>query len=238
MRLLLDASGTRTPGQTLDATTLDDLYAAPARRWLRANFVATLDGAATGADGRTGTINTEPDHVVFDLLRRQSDVVVVGAGTVRAESYPSLRAEDPTAPTLVVVSHSGQLPDSVADGPAGSVLLVTRSGADRHALDASRELIGEEFVLTFGKDKVDLRAMRHALEDKGFRQILCEGGPQLFGSLLAAGVVDELDLTWSPMVVGGNPTTIVGGPESDRHLTPMLLVEQDGTILGRWRVKN
>jgi riboflavin-specific deaminase-like protein len=238
MRLLLDASGTRTPGETLDAAALADLYAAPARRWLRTNFVATLDGAATGADGRSGTINTEADHVVFDLLRRQSDVVVVGAGTVRAERYPSLRAEDPSAPTLVVVSHSGQLPVSVAQGPVGSVLLVTRSGADRHALDVSRDLIGEEFVITVGKDQVDLRAMRNTLEDKGFRQILCEGGPQLFGSLLAAGVVDELDLTWSPMVVGGSHKAIVDGPAFDRHLTPMLLVEQDGTILGRWRVKS
>lgn len=238
MRLLLDASGTRTPGETLDAAALNDLYAAPARRWLRANFVATLDGAATGANGRSGSINTEADHTVFDLLRRQSDVVVVGAGTVRAESYPSLRVDDPQAPTLVVVSHAGQLPASVADGPPGSVLLVTRSGADPQALDASRGLIGEEFVVTVGKDAVDLRAMRHALEDKGFRQILCEGGPQLFGSLLAAGVVDELDLTWSPMVVGGAHKTIVDGPARDRHLTPMLLLEQDGTLLGRWRVRN
>ena len=46
--------------------------------------------------------------------------------------------------------------------------------------------------------------MRNMLEDKGFRQILCEGGPSLLGSMLAAGVVDELDLTWSPMIVGGD----------------------------------
>ena len=236
MRLLLDRSDTHAPGDLVEASALPDLYAAPARRWLRANFVATLDGAANGPDQRSGSINTEADHVVFDLLRRMTDVVVVGAGTVRAEGYPSLRTEDPSAPALVVVSHSGQLPVSVAEGPSGSVLLVTRSGADGRALDASRELIGEEFVLTAGTDSVDLARMRDMLEDKGFRQILCEGGPSLLGSLLTAGVVDELDLTWSPLIVGGQHPTIVTGPEVNVPASPALLLEESGTILGRWFV--
>lgn len=236
MRLLLDSSSTLAPGQEVAPAALADLYVAPARRWLRANFVATLDGAASGPDDRSGSINTEADHVVFDLLRRLTDVVVVGAGTVRAEGYPSLRAEDPTAPVLVVVSHQGQLPPSVADGPFGSVFLVTREEADPAALDASRELIGEEFVLTAGKEAVDFVKMRNMLEDKGFRQILCEGGPSLLNSMLAAGVVDELDLTWSPVLVGGNHPTITRGPNLSLPASPTLLLEEDGTILGRWFV--
>jgi riboflavin biosynthesis pyrimidine reductase len=236
MRLLLDSSGTHAPGDLVNEATLADLYAAPARRWLRANFVATLDGAANGSDDRTASINTKADHVVFELLRRQSDVVVVGAGTVRVEGYPSLQAENPTAPPLVVVSHSGQLPVSVAGGPDGSVLLVTRQGADPNALAASKDLIGEEFVLTAGTDTVDLQRMRHMLEDKGFRQILCEGGPSLLGSLLSAGIVDELDLTWSPLIVGGEHPAIVTGPEVNLPASPALLLEQDGSILGRWFV--
>ena len=220
----------------MNASELPDLYAPPARRWLRANFVATLDGAANGPDQRSGSINTKADQVVFDLLRRMTDVVVVGAGTVRAEGYPSLRADNPTAPPLLVVSHSGQLPVSVAGGPPGSVMLVTRSGADSRALDGSRELIGEEFVWTSGADSVDFVKMRNMLEDKGFRQILCEGGPSLLGSLLKAGVVDELDLTWSPMIVGGQHPAIVTGPEVNLPASPALLLEQDGSILGRWYV--
>jgi len=236
MRLLLDSSDARAPGELVDAAALADLYAPPARRWLRANFVATLDGAANGPDQKSGSINTEADHVVFDLLRRMTDVVVVGAGTVRAEGYPSLKAADPTAPTLVVVSHSGQVPVSVADGPPGSVLLVTRSGADARALDASRELIGEEFVLTSGADSVNLAQMRNMLEDKGFRQILCEGGPSLLGSLLKAGVVDEIDLTWSPVIVGGQHPAIVNGPDLNVPASPAVLLEENGSILGRWFV--
>jgi riboflavin biosynthesis pyrimidine reductase len=236
MRLLLDSSGTHAPGGLVDSADLADLYAPPARRWLRANCVATLDGAANGPDQRSGSINTEADHVVFDLLRRLADVVVVGAGTVRTERYPSRRADDPAAPPLLVVSNSGQLPASVAGGPPGSVLLVTRSGADRRTLDASRELIGEEFVWTSGVDSVDLKQMRHMLEDKGFRQILCEGGPSLLGSLLSAGVVDELDPTWSPIIVGGQHPAIVNGPEVNLPASPALLLEENGTLLGRWFV--
>ena len=95
---------------------------------------------------------------------------------------------------------------------------------------------GEEFVLTCGKDSVDFVKMRNLLEDKGFRQILCEGGPSLLNSMLAAGVVDELDLTWSPVLVGGDHPTITRGPNLYLPASPKLLLEEDGTILGRWFV--
>ena len=160
----------------------------------------------------------------------------LACGLVAIASAFGARAEDPAAPPLLVVSNSGQLPASVAGGPPGSVLLVTRSGADRRTLDASRELIGEEFVWTSGVDSVDLKQMRHMLEDKGFRQILCEGGPSLLGSLLSAGVVDELDLTWSPIIVGGQHPAIVKGPEVNLPASPALLLEENGTLLGRWFV--
>ncbi|HEV7194316.1 MAG TPA: dihydrofolate reductase family protein [Pedococcus sp.] len=236
MRLLLDHTGTYPPGTVLGTDQLADLYAPEARRWLRVNFVSTVDGAATGSDQRSGSINTDADQVVFELLRRLSDIVVVGAGTVRAEGYPSLQADDPRAPRLVVVSHSGAVPESVCGGPEGSVLFVTRENADPKALNRSRELLGPEFVLTAGRDDVDLLAMRHMLEDRGFRQILCEGGPALFGSMLEAGIVDELALTWSPKLVAGSHKSILSGPARDVMMAPLLLLEEGGSILGRWRV--
>ncbi len=57
-------------------------------------MVTSLDGAATGADGRSGSINNDADHVVFEVLRALSHVVVVGAGTIRAEGYPPLSVDD------------------------------------------------------------------------------------------------------------------------------------------------
>src|SRR3954464_1645111 len=90
MHLLLPAP-VGPAAERLDDDTLARLYAYPpldgGESWLRVNFVSTLDGAATGADGRSGSINTGADREVFALLRALADVVVVGAGTARAEGY-------------------------------------------------------------------------------------------------------------------------------------------------------
>ncbi|MDH2413366.1 dihydrofolate reductase family protein [Nocardioides sp. CER19] len=70
--------------------SVEELYAWPDGPWLRVNMVSTVDGAAQGPDGLTGTINNAVDTVVFDALRVDADVLVVGAGTVRAEGYGPL----------------------------------------------------------------------------------------------------------------------------------------------------
>lgn len=239
MRILLGGEGSPASGTVLDEPALERLYAVPAgRSWLRVNFVSSLDGAVTGADGRSGSINTPADHRVFRLLRRLSDVVVVGAGTVRAEGYPALRDEDPGAPVLAVVSNRGTLPETVAamTSHRGSAILVTRNRADAKALDDARRVLGEENVVLAGDDEVDLVRARKALEERGLHRMLSEGGPGLFGSMLAAGVVDEVDLTWAPTVVGGSHDRIVKAGDLDVALRPMTLVEEDGTLIGRWAV--
>ena len=86
MRLLHHADGP-TP-ERLDRAGLVDLYRWPQRSGravVRSNFIATLDGSIQGLDGRSGSINTPSDHQVFALHRALTDVILVGAGTVRAE---------------------------------------------------------------------------------------------------------------------------------------------------------
>lgn len=238
MRLLLDESGSSAPGALLDASALARVYAAPPGPWLRVNFVSTLDGAATGADGRSGSINTEADGVVFDLLRRLSDVVLVGAGTVRAEGYERLREQDGGARPLAVVSNSARMPPALLE-PAphrGAALLVTCAAAPPEALSAARDAMGDDAVLICGDHEVDLRQVRGALEARGMPHVLSEGGPSLFRSMLTAGVVDELDLTWAPRIVGGEHPRITSREPLDVSLRPMAMVEADGTVMGRWRV--
>ena len=75
-----------------DPAALPDLPTPPARPWLRMNFIASLDGAAT-RDGRSGGLGDAADRRVFDLLRRLADAVIVGAGTVRDEGYGGLRLD-------------------------------------------------------------------------------------------------------------------------------------------------
>ena len=94
MRLLVPGRSGLPALAELDAAGLFAAYAAPEPRWLRCNMVATLDGAATGADGRSGSINNDADHVVFEVLRASSHVIVVGAGTIRTEGYPPLSVQD------------------------------------------------------------------------------------------------------------------------------------------------
>src|SRR5689334_21744750 len=182
----------------LGDSALEELYAFGSGRTLRTNFVSTLDGAATGGDGLSGSINDAADKRVFALQRRLCDAVLVGAGTARDEGYRRVQRHDGRAPLLVVVSHPAPLPDALAEPhpERGDVVLVTRAGADREAVESARTLLGREAVWVLGEDEVDLAALVDRLDAEGCRRVLCEGGPSLHGSLLAAGLVDELALTF------------------------------------------
>ncbi|MDN5790545.1 MAG: dihydrofolate reductase family protein [Micrococcales bacterium] len=242
MRLLLPAASGRPAGE-LTRDDLVEVYAPPSGSWLRCNMVTTLDGAANGPDGRSGSINTDADHVVFDLLRALSHVVVVGAGTVRAEGYPPLDVPQewtgvrsarglPDRLPLVVVSHSGNLPATVRDASAGSVLFATRSGAP--GLADARAALGADRVIACGHDEVDLATLVTDLHARGWEQILTEGGPQLTGSFLGAGLMDELCFTIAPRIAGGDHLRPVGPAAGPGLLELRTLVEQDGTLMGRW----
>ena len=205
------------------------LYAAPDRPWLRVNMVATVDGAATGDDGTSRSINNEVDHQVFDLLRELADAVLVGAGTVRAERYAVGRKP------LVVVSRSGSVPVTQRSAPKGKVLMATVSGAPH--LSEAREILGNDNVLVLGSHRVDLARMKDELVVRGFRHILSEGGPHLLRDLLDQDVADELDQTVVPLVVGGPHIRITDGPPLDVPLNLHTLIEDDGTLLSRWYVE-
>jgi riboflavin biosynthesis pyrimidine reductase len=238
MRLLMADGIRHSPGASLDDAALAEVYAPPPEPWLRVNFVSTLDGAAAGPDGRTGSINTPADHVVFALLRRLSDVVVVGAGTVRDEGYGRLGGRGGHAPTLAVVTNSGLVPEKVLQPVPGrgDVLVITREKAPAANLARMREALGEDGVVLAGRDSVDLRLLRASLEERGLHRMLSEGGPMLMAGMLAAGLVDELDLTWAPSLIGGAHPRITTGGALDVTLEPMVLVESGGTVMGRWRV--
>ena len=205
---------------------LREVYAAPETPWLRVNMVSTIDGAATGESGLTASINNEPDQRVFGLLRELADCVVVGAGTARTEGYPPL-----DVPT-VVVSRSGSVPEKMRGADPGRVLLATVSVAA--GLEDARDVLGADNVLVLGSHRVDLAALKQALVDRGFGDILCEGGPHLLRDLLDQGVADELDCTFVPRMVAGVQSRITDGPPVDVTLSLQTLVEQDGTLLGRW----
>lgn len=214
----------------LGSASADDLaaaYAAPRTPWLRVNMVSTVDGAATGESGKSGSINNAADKVVFGLLRSLADAVVVGAGTLRTEGYRPIEGTP-----LVAVSGRASVPPGLRSAPGGSVLMATCAAAEH--LDEAREVLGPEHVIVAGDDEVDLRGVVVALHERGLTHLLSEGGPTLLASLLEAGLVDELDATVVPRLVGGAGPRIVAGPPVDVPLSLHLLLEEGGTLLARW----
>jgi riboflavin biosynthesis pyrimidine reductase len=212
-----------------DTDDLATLYAAPRQPWLRVNMITTLDGAATGESGKSGSINNAADKRVFDTLRGLADAIIVGAGTARTERY------SPAALPIVVVSRQGQVPTTLRGAMPGQVVMATCTAAAH--LGEARELLGPDHVLTVGSHLVDLAELRQRLVDRGWRDLLSEGGPHLLHELLVQGVADELSATIVPRLVAGSGPRILQGQPIDVPLDLRLLLEQDGTLLGRWFVR-
>ena len=161
----------------LDDQALRAHYAPLRVPWFRLNFVATIDGAAQGPDGLSGSINNAADKRVFHALRDIADVVIVGAGTARAEGYR------PNPKPMVVVSRSGEVPPSLRERSGGDLMMATCDRAPH--LEETRSLLGDDNVLVLGEYGPDLPMLRRELVARGFRDLLCEGGPHLTRDLLA-----------------------------------------------------
>jgi riboflavin biosynthesis pyrimidine reductase len=213
-----------------DTDDLAEHYAPPRTPWLRLNFVATVDGAVQGTDGKSGDINNAVDKRAFDTMRDLADAVVVGAGTARTEGYR------PWSRTTVVVSRSGRVPPLLAGAEAGAVVLVCPGQAP--GLAEGRAALGGDHVLTLGEDEVDLSALPAVLARRGLSHLLCEGGPSLARDLLAAGVVDELCATTVPRLIAGDHLRLAHGDTIDVPLELVGLLEEDGTLLARWAVRH
>ena len=231
-------------------SSIDDLraaYALPDRETprIRINFVSSVDGAAT-LDDRSGGLGGPTDRALMQVLRSLADVVLVGAGTVRAEGYGGMRLSEEDAawrraqgrapqPRLAIVSRRLDLEpsDEVFTDAVVRPLVVTCAVAAPERRDA---LAAVADVVIAGDEEVDLSLMRDELARRGMPQILCEGGPHLFGTLLDAGVVDELCLTLAPRLVGGDAGRIVrGATEIDRGLALTgLLSDDDGFVFLRY----
>jgi riboflavin biosynthesis pyrimidine reductase len=241
-RIALLSSGTGA----LDDDALASAYAVAERGvpTLRVNFVTSLDGSAT-TKGLSGGLGGPADKIVFDLLRRLADVVLVGAGTVRAEGYGAMRLSDADAgwradrglaaqPAFALVSGRLDLdPTSDVFAKAPVRPLVLTCAAAPAAARATLEEVAE--VISCGDEHVEPHRLVDALVERGLTQILCEGGPSLFGSLIAADLVDELCLTVSPLLEGGAGIRIShGDAEAARGMRLVHVLESDGLLLTRY----
>ena len=190
----------------------------PATR-LYANFVETLDGVvaipSVPSSNRLIAGESAADRFVMGMLRAAADAVVVGSGTLAAapsslwtperaypdaaRGYAQLRSRlgRKPEPELVVLTASGHVDPHHPAIAAGALLLTTDDGAARLA----PALPDAATAVSLGK-ALDAAAVLDTLHERGHASILTEGGPRVLGSLLRAGVVDELFLTLSPLLAG------------------------------------
>ncbi|MGB3054046.1 MAG: pyrimidine reductase family protein [Acidimicrobiales bacterium] len=213
------------------------------RPWLMLNVVSSVDGA-TAVGGVSGPLGSAADRAVFSALRAVADVVLAGAGTVRAERYRPPQTSDHhqsqrqargqrTKPRVAVVSVSLDLDielDLFGD-PQERPLVITTSDAPADRLARLGEV--SDLILA-GTGRVDLSAALTTLSEHG-SVVLCEGGSSLNGQLLALDLVDEVNLTLSPVMAGGTSPRLAAAPvEVLRPLTLAHLWEAEGMLLARY----
>ena len=233
-----------TPADTVD---LLEAYAYPDDgTWVRANMVASADGSAV-ADGHSAGLSDAGDKLVFGVLRGLCDVVLVGAGTARAEGYRGFRPRPSyverrervgqrAVAVLAVVSGRLDLdPASELFTGAERTLVVTHARADQSRRESLSQVAD---VVVAGDEAVDIGAAVQELATRGLRRILCEGGPRLLGDVSVAGRLDELCLTTSPQLVAGTGPRVVEAPALDvpRELELAHLLEEDGSLFARYLV--
>jgi riboflavin biosynthesis pyrimidine reductase len=232
-----------------DEPDLPGLYGYPDGRWLRANMVATVDGAAS-LNGVTQGISSDTDRRVFALLRTLCDVILVGASTVREEKYKPARPQElwshlrdgrpPTPPIAVVTGRLDLDLDSplITAAPAyARTIVITAASAPA----ARRDELGRHAeIIIAGQDTVDLRTAVDALAERGHRRMLAEGGPHLLAQLVEAGLLDELCLTIGPLMAGPGADRIVAGTGTGSGLSGSLplrlahVLEDQGFLLCRY----
>jgi riboflavin biosynthesis pyrimidine reductase len=237
-----------------DPCDIDDLAALvaaeprpapPGRPWLLVNMVTSLDGAIA-VDGRSGGLGGPADKAMFAALRGVADVVLAGAGTVRAERYGPPRPSDEIRagrrargqaeqPRIAIVTRSLDLDVTTPlFGDSTAVpYVITCASADA---DRQRRVAARAELIVAGEDTVDLAAALTQLGGQGAAVVAGEGGPSLNGDLIAADLVDEWDLTISPVLAGGDAGRASAGPGAAGPTSMRLdrMIEEAGFLLTRW----
>jgi 5-amino-6-(5-phosphoribosylamino)uracil reductase len=214
-------------------------------------MISTADGRAT-LEGRSGAIGNQADKELFHGLRTAVDAVMAGAGTVRAEHYRRLVRDERRReirrerglveePLACIVSGRLALNSEIpllADPEARVAILTTSEASLPEECHANID-----YVRTTRNGVLDLPgAMCELRERLGVRTLLCEGGPHLNSQLLAQGLVDELFLSLSPKLAGGDAMSetlrILSGPELNPPLTMELVaaLESNSHLFLRYRL--
>lgn len=215
LRHLHAASG---PVDAEDMVFSEERQAAGGSPWVMFNMVASVDGA-TAVEGGSSALNDEDDAALFAALRAVPDVILVGAGTVRAENYGPVTLDErrrarrverglDAVPRLAIATRTLSLePDMrVFDDAERKPMLIVGDDVPGERLE---EFSDRADIVQL--PDLDAASIIACLGDPDV--VLCEGGPSLNGQLIAAGFIDEMNLTLSPLVAVGQSDRIAHGDE-------------------------
>lgn len=235
------------PGQG-EEVNLAEEYAfppVPGGAWIRSVFISSLDGAAT-FNGRSGGLGNSTDRTIFALLRGLADVVLVGADTARTEGYgpvdpdpawASVRVGRPLTPPIAIVSRQlnfdASSPLFTQAPDYARTIIITCESAPQEKIDALR---GRAEVIIAGGEQVNLATAAETLAERGYSRISCEGGPSVLAQVAKAGLLNELCLTLSPVLLAGDSTRIASGVPIPSGLAMLLasVLEDDGYLFLRY----
>jgi riboflavin-specific deaminase-like protein len=236
----LSTTHTRAPHEWLADV---EINARADRPFVYVNMVASVDGRAA-IEGGSHALGSETDTLLLTELRTLADAVLIGTGTLRAEGYGRLvsnpdrvarreaAGRTPT-PTAVLISRSLDLPWDAGLFQAADQPVLVYTGADHDPPETAAPL--EVIRLA------DPAAALADLRARGIRALLSEGGPTLNRALLAAGLVDELFLTLSPLLAGNTDAPrIVEGDDlpAPARLRLQWVLQHDDELFLRYAIRH
>ena len=180
------------------------------------NMAITADGKIASANRAVSTFGSRADHAHLLALRDKADAILTGAGTLNAQAQVTLGPgqKSKTKPPLrIIASGSGRVDarHKIFRSPGAPVLVLSTDGISRSRLKNLEA--AAHTVKIFGADEIDFNlALVWLQKEWGVKRLLCEGGGQLNDVLFRAGVVDEVNLTVCPLILGGReaPTIAEG----------------------------
>lgn len=197
-----------------------------ARPFVTANFAITADGRISTRNLTPADFSSRRDKRRLLEIRSRGDAILASTRTVAVDHMTmGLPAEDlreqrvrrnlPAYPTRVLLSNRGRIaPDLPIFGKTFSPIIIFSTKAMPRQTRTA--LTGKAILHLHPGDRVDLGQMMSTLRsDHGIRRLVCEGGSQVFRSLVAAGLVDELNLTVTPRIFGGKNAPTLTGIASD-----------------------
>jgi riboflavin-specific deaminase-like protein len=212
------------------------------RPYVCLNMIATADGRAT-IKGRAGNIASQADYELFHAVRAEMDGIMVGAETIRVESYGrTINSEEarerrraqgrPADAPTVLLTRRVSLPADVGllKAEENTVIVLTPSSDGELPAEAKASVV-------YLREPDMATGLRRLREEHGLRAIVCEGGPNINASLIPAGLVDELLLVYAPKLAGGHdPLTILAGDDLDPavDLDLVTLHESGGYLFSRY----